>query len=209
MTAVQDNSNFDEEWDAAFASFSPKEVAMMTGMSPQLLRLWRKRGYVPEKERGEWSKHTPQEVVHAYLLYAFSQLGIAPSQIVSSVEYLVPDLLFFTITSSDGACSFHGAEHAVDSFRRQFDETLDLARQLVSPGDERRYVVAASDGVFRRYSDLSAALESHTFEYFRCVDLVSAGLAIAARAQRPLVSFYHRETSGADATVRRLSHGQR
>ena len=102
----------------------------------------------------------------------------------------------------------NGAEHAIDNFRRQFDETLNIARQLVSSGDERRYVIAVSDSVLRRYSDFAAALGGNTFEHIRYVDLASPGLAIPAHAQRLLVSFHQRETNRAAATVYRLSHSQ-
>lgn len=200
---------FSAEWDASFATFSPKEVSAITGITPQLLRLWRKRGYVPEKERGQWSKHTTEEVLQVYLIYAFSQLGIAPSEIYLSVNELVPDLFFFTITSADGACSFHGSEIDVSKFRRQFDGSLDVARELTSPVDESRFVVADGVSAFQRCSDISSSIESHSFEFFRCIDLVTAGMAIAARAQRPMVSFHHRTTDSTVATVRHLSHGSR
>lgn len=196
-------------WSVEYQTFAAREALEITRLPQPLLRLWRQRGYLPEKEKGRWAKHDAREIARIYLLYAFSKLGVAPSDAVRIVGDLSADLLFFSILSGDGACEFLGPPSQVNAMRRQFDESFEVARSVVQPKDERRYVVSVHGGAYKRVSDINDMIDVGASEYFSCIDLVAAGGGIAVRAQKPLVTFRFRADHSDEPKVRRLSHGQR
>ncbi|PWG15852.1 hypothetical protein [Salibaculum griseiflavum] len=198
-----------DSWNVEYQTFGAKEVLEITRLPQPLLRLWRQRGYLPEKEKGRWAKHDAYEIARVYLLSAFSKLGIAPSEASGIVGDLATDLLFFSILSGDGACEFLGPPSQVEALRRQFDESFEVARSVVQPKDERRYVVSVHGGAYKRVSDINDMIDAGASEYFSCIDLVAAGGGIAVRAQKPLVAFRFRAAHSDEPKVRRLSHGQR
>tara|TARA_Y100000815_G_C13289481_1_gene480195 strand:- start:583 stop:1191 length:609 start_codon:yes stop_codon:yes gene_type:complete len=195
-------------WSVEYQTFGAKETLEITRLPQPLLRLWRQRGYLPEKEKGRWAKHDINDIAKIYLLSAFSKLGIAPSDATRIVGDLASDLVFFAILSGDGACEFLGPPSQVDAMRRQFDESFDLARSFVMPNDERRYVVSVQAAAFERIGDLNDMIDSEASEYFSCIDLVAAGRGIVERAQKPLVTFRFTAGKSEELTVRRLSHSQ-
>lgn len=196
------------DWRVEQSSFSSKETMSITGAPQALLRLWRSRGYLPSKEKGRWTKHDATEVATVYVLYSLSRLGVGPSDVAEVLHGLVADLLFFAITSGDGAVGFRGPARDAETLRREYDESLDLARQIARPRDERRFVIADQGGPISRCADLSELIEREQLEYFYCIDLVAAGRALAERAQRPLIAISFAGGAYHTPKVRRLSHGR-
>lgn len=205
---MEQKLDFDGEWRVEQSSFSSKETMFITDASQALLRLWRNRGYLRQNEKGGWTKHYATDVASVYVLYSLSRLGVGPSEVAEVLNDLVADLLFFAITSGDGAVGFHGPAGCAEKLRDAFEETLDLARQIARPRDERRFVVADRGGPISRYADLSELIERERFEYFYCIDLVAAGRGMAERAQRPLVTLSFGNEEGVEPKVRRLSHAR-
>ncbi len=195
-------------WRTVRTSFGAKDVLGITGLPQSLLRLWRKRGYLPQKEKGRWAKHDAPEVLDAYLLHAFSKLGVAPSEASSKLGCLSADLLFFAVLAGDGACEFLGPSFEVEELRHRFDDSLDIARSIIQPSDERRFLISTGGPIFERCHDLTELIEAERNEYFFCIDLIAAGRGIVERAQKPLISFIYEGERGASPSVRRLSHGQ-
>ncbi|MBU2941564.1 hypothetical protein Q4525_14030 [Shimia thalassica] len=195
-------------WQIVPSTFEARDVLNITGLPQSLLRLWRKRGYLPEKERGRWAKHDTKEIMDAYLLFALSRLGVAPSDARPLLERLSNDLLFFAVTSGDGACEFVGQSSEVEKLRHQFDDAMDIARSIVKPVDERRFLLSTGGASFSRVGDLAELVESERNEYFFCIDLIAAGRGIVERAKKPLLSFIYGGDQQTSAQVRRLSHGQ-
>lgn len=205
---MEQQLNFDGEWRVEQSSFSSKDTMSITGAPQALLRLWRNRGYLPENERGGWTKHDATELASVYVLYSLSRLGVGPSEVAEVLDGLVADLLFFAITAGDGAVGFSGPAGHTKRLRNAFDETFDLARQITRPRDERRFVVADRGGPISKCADLSELIERERFEYFYCIDLVAAGRCVAERAQRPLVTLFSAYEEGMEPKVRRLSHAR-
>jgi DNA-binding transcriptional MerR regulator len=195
-------------WSVEYQSFGAKEVLEITRVPQPLLRLWRQRGYLPEKEKGRWAKHDAREITTIYLLSALSKLGFAPSDTGATVSKLAADLLFFAVLSGDGACEFLGPPSEVEALRHRFDESFELARTIIQPQDERRYVVSVHGGALERIGDLNDMIDAEASEYFSCLDLIAAGRGILVRAQRPLATFRFQTEDANAPKVRRLSHGR-
>lgn len=195
-------------WSVEYQTFGAKDVLEITRLSQPLLRLWRQRGYLPEKEKGRWAKYDANEIARVYLLYALSKLGMAPSDAAQYVGDLAHDLLFFATLSGDGACEFLGPPSEVNVLHREFDDSFELARSVIRPKDERRYVVSVHGSSFERVADLNRMIDNEASEYFSCIDLVAAGRGMVLRAQKPLVTFRFSTDHANAPKVRRLSHGQ-
>lgn len=205
---MQQNLDFGGEWRVELSTFSSRETMSITGAPQALLRLWRKRGYLPRNENGGWAKHDAMDVASVYVLYSLSRLGVGPSDVTDVLDGLVADLFFFAISSGDGAIGFRGPTEDTKRLRNAFEETLGLARQIARPHDERRFLVADRGGPITRYADLRALIECERFEYFYCIDLVAAGRGMAERAQRHLLTLSAQDDKAEAPNVHRLSHAR-
>lgn len=121
---------------------------------------------------------------------------------------LSADLLFFAVLAGDGACQFLGPSSEVAALRHSFDDSLEVARSLIQPSDERRFLISTGGPIFERCSDLAQMIEAERNEYVFCIDPVAAGRRIVERAQKPLISFVYAGGANASPRVRRLSHGR-
>lgn len=204
-TSMKHSIEFGSNWRVEQSLFSSKETMSITGAPQALLRLWRKRGYLPQNTQGGWPKHNATELATVYILYSLSRLGVGPSDVAEFLDDLVSDLLFFAITSGEGAVGFSGPASETKKLRDAYEDTLDIARQIACPRDERRFVLADRGGPISRCADLSTLVEQERFEYFYCIDLVAAARGLAERAQRPLLTLSFRFDVGDETKVRRLS----
>ena len=197
---------FGGKWRIEQSSFSSRETMFIAGATQALLRLWRKRGYLPAREKSGWTRYDATEVASVYVLYSLSRLGVGPSEVAGDLEDLVADLLFFAITSGEGAVGFIGPASDTEELRSAFEDAFDLARQIAGSRDERRFVIADRGGPISRHANLSDLIERERLEYFYCIDLVAAGRSIAERAQRPLITLSFEGEVDEEPNVRRLSH---
>lgn len=208
MVHMTEATLIEDGWLVTQATFSPAEMTAITKLPQPLLRLWRSRGYLPQKSNGRWSKHPASEVSAAYLLHALSLLGVPPSEAVETSATVANDLLFFALVSGDGACDFIGERTAVEKLRRRFEEDFDLARRIAGPSNEQRFVLSQGGPDIWRCDDLCHMIEEERLEYHYCVDLLVAGRSIIERAGRPLYSFAQQGETNAGPRIRRLSHGK-
>lgn len=192
-------------WSVREASFTPAQMQGISGLPQQLLRVWRSRGYLPEKDRGQWSKHSASELATAYLLNAFSKLGVPPSESLGEVVRTSRDLLFFALSSGDGACDFTGPRGAVDTLKERFDNDMQIARVVTAPLNECRFLLSDGEGRTSRHADLSHLIEAERIEFCSYIDLLVAGRRIVERAGKPLYSFIYADGDTESANVRRLS----
>lgn len=195
-------------WHVTQATFSPAEMEAVTKLPQPLLRLWRSRGYLAQKNKGQRSRHSASDIAIAYLLHALSQLGVPPSVAAGKSVAMANDLLFFALVAGDGACEFVGPRGEIENLQHRFEDDFGLARKIANPTNEDRFIVSQGGAEVWRCADLCRLIEEERLEYHFCVDLLVAGKSILERARRPLFSCALDDDSDAGPRIRRLSHGK-
>lgn len=177
--------------------YSPKEVALVTGVSTSLQRDWRRRGVIHGVSQG-WNKYTLTEVIRMTVMRAFTHSGISldTAALVSNLSVLpVYDIL---------------AEHedvAIFSGDPISDEQMDTIRANTTRGadgnDQFTFVALPEVGQGQSTSRLNnlADAEQVMFKsgnfYGIALDHNLLAAHIAGSSPLPIIKF-HVEVKAAD-----------
>lgn len=89
--------------------FSPSEAAAITGVSLDLQRDWRRRGFLPENKQGKWTRFSLSDIIQMSTMKTFTDAGFSVSYVSSfSSMSVLPTLE--VIYEIPGAVVFEGDE---------------------------------------------------------------------------------------------------
>lgn len=190
------------------AHFTPSELAAITGLSPEMQRVWRRRGQLPEGV-GSPARFNATDAAELIVRYQLSRYGVSPSESADAGKRAAPLVLWFALLDADGACEVIGSEADVLSFLERFQEGHDLAAGLAGAATRARYVWRADGDELEFVSDLQDAGEAGEFLSGFFIDLSHAGTRLAAVAGRPLMTVELERSGGTQGKrVRRLTGQQ-
>lgn len=185
--------------------FSPSEVAEISGLSPEMQRVWRRRGQLPGG-MGSPARFNAIDAAELIVRYELSRYGVSPSESAGAGRQAAPIVLCFALLGADGACEVLGTEPDVSSFLREFEDEHHLAAGLAGATTLANYVWRADGDEVELVSDLQDAGASGDFLSGFFIDLSHAGRRLAEVAGRPLMTVELEPTDGRPGKrVRRLT----
>lgn len=189
----------------SFSCLTPAQLAVVTGLSTELQRVWRRRDQLPVGT-GSPARLTAKDAAEVLVRYELSRNGLPPSESGAISAEVAPSVLWFALLSADGACEILGEEATVTAFMDEFDNSDDIARQLSGVDSLTRFIWRADGG------DVELALTrddmGHEGEHLSVfyLDLSTAGLVLAERLGRPILTVELASGgSGSTRRVRRLT----
>lgn len=123
-----------------FASYSPRELAEISGLSTDMQRVWRKRGQLAPSSSGH-ARFQPVEVIEISIRYALSKLGVALADVPPIGSLPINAVIYHALLNSDGACELVGPVPEVNSFLNQFKEDHGLAFALAGKPSCSNYLI--------------------------------------------------------------------
>lgn len=75
--------------------FSPSEVEAITGVSTALQRDWRRRGILPQKTDGKWSRFGLDHLIEIMVLKTFSDAGFSVKDVAEISKMAILPTLYF------------------------------------------------------------------------------------------------------------------
>jgi hypothetical protein len=183
-------------------------MAEITGLSPEMQRVWRRRGQLPEGE-GSPVRFTGGEAAEVMIRYELSRFGVPPSESADIGKKAAAMVMWFALLGSDGACEVFGHEDDIDQFLEEFDRSHALAADLAGAAALARYVWRASGDELDFVSDLQEVGLFGDFLSGFFIDLAHAGTRLAEVAGRPLLTVEIEPAEGRlGKRVRRLTGHQ-
>lgn len=183
----------------------PGDVADISGLPPNLQRVWRRRGQIAPVE-GTRARFTALEAAELMLRYEVSKAGVSPGESEDLGKLAGPLILYHALLDGDGAVEVTGPREHVEHFLAQFAEDTTLPMALAAVTEVKRFLFRADGGDFIVTDELQSlsSAESPLSGYF--LDLEVAGRRLSDRAGRPLLSVELHAPQATSPKVRRLTH---
>lgn len=190
------------------ANFTPAEVGHITGFSPALQRVWKRRGQLPLRKDGP-ALFTAPVIAEMFVRHQLSLNGVPPGDSANLGSQSAAVVVWHALLNTDGACEVLGPHKEVQLFLSEFREDHHLATKLsgVTSEIDYRYLYRCDgSGEFRRGHDIQHITATANFTTLALVDLNQMGTVLGTRARRPLltVEWAARDTPPSD-WIRRLT----
>ncbi|WP_137788467.1 hypothetical protein [Sphingomonas sp. 3P27F8] len=172
-----------------YTQFKPARLFEITGMTPDLQQLWRRRGQLP------WGNGKPRpitaiEAAEIFLRYQLSQVGVPPSESAEIGQVNAPIVLWYALLEVDGACAVRGPLNRVDEFLEEFRMTHKVATDLTGIHQDTSYRFLYRFNGEQEFTASFALPEigPHSpFATLNVIDLHGIGSLLASRAESPLI----------------------
>ena len=89
--------------------FSPSEAALITGVSVDLQRNWRRRGLLPENKEGKWTRFSLDHIIKMSVMKVFADAGYSVSYVAKFASMAILPTLAF-LHEAPGVVVFEGDE---------------------------------------------------------------------------------------------------
>ena len=188
-------------WRLTYASYSAGEVARISGLSPDMQRVWRRRGYLPQVESGH-ARFRPAEVVEISIRYALSKLGVPPSESRAIHGNAISGALWSALINHHGSCEVIGSEKDVDAFLED-ENWPDHALELVGCPANCNYLIWDDEGTTRILNDPQEVFARRSVSII-AIDLEVVGARLMINGRKPIATL-EAPLHGAARHVRRLS----
>lgn len=178
--------------DVEFATFGPKDLTAITGLSPTMQRDWRRAGHLPARDAG-WARFSLMDVCAVAVRKVLADAGLGPmfgKTLLDgpSGQALIASVLWWSLEAQDVGEWLVGAEPRLASEVRAFDEHdhfgMINAVTGLHPSDRLR-VVTFNPITGLLASDTNADEEEVAMTFTLRLDVI--GRQIASRADRSLI----------------------
>lgn len=169
-----------------YASYSPGELAQISGLSTDMQRVWRKRGQLPPLASGH-ARYQPMDVIEISIRYALSKLGVALSDVPPIGSLPVKAVIYHALLNSDGACELIGPASKIDAFMDEFRENHELAMAVAGNPSHSNYLILDDQDRVRVLDD-----PQHVFDGMGAsiiaIDLQVIAQRIMERGRKPIIT---------------------
>lgn len=186
-----------------YATYSPSELARISGLSTDLQRVWRRRGQLVPTRQSTHARFRPLDAVEITIRYALSKLGIPPGECELDLSAALSASLFHALLNIDGACEIFGSAEDVDWFLEDFRDSHRIAHALAGKPSSANYLVINERHEIRIEDDPHAVLNNQE-AFLLVIDLQLLGARLVERGRKPVVTFHFPDRPGV-RTVRRLT----
>ncbi|MDR6708373.1 hypothetical protein J2X73_002752 [Novosphingobium sp. 1748] len=169
----------------ALNQFLPRELALATGLSTDLQRVWRRRGHLPEREEG-FAHFNSVDVAAISVRYELSRMGVAPGDTARIGEEIARLVLYFALLSDDCVASVRGGLRRLTSMGAGYEEDDELAQRVSGVQDRRRYLWSAQPPQMALADDITPLLSQEQYSAMLHLDLVVIGKRLAENSPKPL-----------------------
>lgn len=168
------------------ASYSPGELAQISGLSTDMQRVWRKRGFLVSLTSGH-ARFDPSEVIEISIKYALSKLGVAPSDAPLLDPLPINAAIYHALLNSDGAFELVGPAQKVDSLLDEFEADHELAFALAGKPSHSNYLILDDEDRVRVLDD-----PHHVFDGLGAsiiaIDLKVIGRRLVERGKKAIMT---------------------
>lgn len=169
----------------ALNQFLPRELALATGLSTDLQRVWRRRGHLPEREEG-FAQFNSVDVAAIAVRYELSRMGVAPGDTARVGEEIARLVLYFALLSDDCVASFRGGLRRLTVMGAGYEEDDELALRVSGVQNRRRYLWTAQPPLMQLVDDMTPVMSVEQYPALLYLDLAVIGKKLAENSPKPL-----------------------
>lgn len=186
----------------SYASYSPGELAQISGLSADMQRVWRKRGHIVPLTSGH-ARFQPSEVIEISIRYALSKLGMSLTDVPPIDSLSISAVIYHALLNSDGACELVGPAQQVNSFLEEFHGDHGLAFALAGKPSSSNYLILDDEDRICVIDDPQDVFHRMGASII-AINLQEIGRRLAERGKKAIMTVEFPATVGA-RQVRRLT----
>lgn len=187
----------------SYAEFTPGEVSLMTGLSQELQRVWRRRGQIAAAN-GATARFDALKVAELFVRHELSLWGCSPKETTIIGSRTAPTILYFALLNGDGACQIMATLGQAEKFIAEFTEEDGFIRKMSGCEDTSRFICGNDKHDFSMAADMASVLAEELRTSILVLDLQLLGTTLADRAPRALVNVVG-PSLACERTVRKLT----
>ena len=176
------------------ASYSPRELAQISGLSTDMQRVWRKRGQLPPLASGH-ARFQPTEVIEISIRYTLSKLGVALADVPPIGSLPIKAVIYHALLNSDGACELVGSAPEVNLFVDEFEKDHGLAFALTGKPSCSNYLILDNDDRVRVLDDPRDVFDGMGASII-AIDLQVIGRHLVERGRKAIMTVEFRAIAG-------------
>jgi hypothetical protein len=169
----------------AMNHFLPRELALASGLTTDLQRVWRRRGHLPERAEG-FASFNSIDVAAIAVRYELSRMGIAPGDTARVGDEVARLVLYFALLSDDCVASVRGGLRRLTSMGSGYEEDDQLAQRIAGTTQRSRYLWTSEPPKLDLVDDIVPLLSSELYSAMLHLDLVVIGKRLAENSPKPL-----------------------
>lgn len=186
----------------AYASYSPGELAQISGLSTGMQRVWRARKQLRSLTSGQ-ARYDPDDVIEISIRYALSKLGVALADVPPINPLAINAVRYHALLNSDGACEVIGPSDDVASFLVEFEKRHGLAFALAGKPSSSNYLIWDDQRRVRVLDDPQDVFDGMGASIV-AIDLQAIGQRLIDRGRKAILTVTFPAITGA-RQVRRLT----
>lgn len=165
-------------------AFAPAELEKITGISPEVQRVWRARGHIPQSA-GAHARYSPLIVASLMVRKALTNLGVAHREIANLSYKAAPHVLRWA-WAEPGAWRLSNLA-GNDLVEEQAVRQSEVLQQVsgMAEGDIRRFIARVGDGRIELQNDVLKEFREAPSGFF--LDLKALGHTLVEKAGRPIL----------------------
>ncbi len=170
-----------------YAELSPAEVGVVADVPPDLQRVWRKRGFLPEL-KGSRASFDVFEAAALMVRQVLARRGEPPSRTAAIADQAAPYVILAALMDAEGSWEVIGPKAEVDAFVDESRMHHKILMGIAKTADVNKPYLLAFDN-YRPELGIGFAneVEHSDAESVFIVNLHVLGLHFASRFGKPLV----------------------
>lgn len=172
-------------WPRKLASYSAGELARISDLAPDLQRLWRRRGHLPEIGSGH-ARFSPSDVIEISIRYALSKFGVSPAESRTIDARAVTGAMYHALLNHHGSCEVIGPAVEVDRFLSD-SEWPETVSDILGGPLSTNYLVWGDDESVRMIDDACKLFDQQTASVI-AIDLAVIGARLMERGRKPILT---------------------
>lgn len=170
-----------------YAELSPADVGVVADVPPDLQRVWRKRGFLPEL-KGARASFDVFEAAALMVRQVLARRGESPSQTAAVAAQAAPYVILAALMDAEGSLEVVGPHAEVDAFVSEYLMHHKLIMAIAkTPDVNKPYLVALDNHDPTLSNNPANGLDYPDVESVFIVNLHALGLHFATRFGKPLV----------------------
>jgi hypothetical protein len=165
--------------------FSPGELEVLTGLTADMQRVWRRRGHLPARE-GSRTSFDAREAAAVAIRLELARFGVSPSETIGVGEKAAAVVLHSALLSSSRAAEIRGPFSEVARVAAKFAADDRIANAIIGADCSGRYLWGPGPSMLAFTEDVASIISDERCTAMLVLDLTVMGVRLAERAPKPL-----------------------
>jgi len=174
-----------------WTKFLAHEISEISGLSLNLIRDWRRRGYLNSKNDNRWNKHDIREIACLLVMKELSEFGIGPKMSQDMAATAANTIIYFAL-KFESSTEFTGEEISEKLKTAIRESSAPIEYRVKNRLWEPRFLILSKTGKHQLHQSINDIFEDKMWlldghEISLIIDLPSLAVKLLAATEKPIL----------------------